>query len=72
MAEGSGYGPYGYGNQPGDPGYGAGGYGGYGGGYGGYGYPPEPPQRRRGGGVLSHLAVAVLAAGVAVGATLGL
>jgi S1-C subfamily serine protease len=65
MAEGSGYGPYGYGNQPGDPGYG------YGvGGYGGYG-PPPPPRRRRG-GVLSHLAVGVLAAGIAIGATLGL
>jgi S1-C subfamily serine protease len=72
MAEGSGYGPYGYGNQPGNPGYGAGGYGGYGGGYGGYGYPEPPPPQRRRGGVLSHLAVAVLAAGVAVGATLGL
>jgi S1-C subfamily serine protease len=59
MAEGSGYGPYGYGNQPGDPGYG----------FAGYGLPPNPPRRRRG-GLLSHLAVAVLAAGVAVGATL--
>jgi S1-C subfamily serine protease len=64
MAEGSGYGPYGYGNQPGDPGYGYG--------FAGYGPPPPSPPRRRRGGVLSHLAVAVLAAGVAIGATLGL
>jgi len=63
MAEGSGYGPYGYGNQPGDPGYGYG--------FAGYGPPPSPPRRRRG-SLLSHLAVAVLAAGVAIGATLAL
>jgi S1-C subfamily serine protease len=40
--------------------------------YGGYGYPPPPPPGRRGGGLLSHLIVAALAAGVAIGATLGL
>jgi S1-C subfamily serine protease len=49
----------GQGGGPGNPGYGW--------------YPPPPPPPRRGGrGVLSHLGVAVLAAAVAVGATLAL
>ncbi|HWG02417.1 MAG TPA: trypsin-like peptidase domain-containing protein [Trebonia sp.] len=72
MTEGSGYGPYPYGDTPPGPGYGTGHGGGYGGGYGYGGFPPPPPPRRRGGGVLSHLAVAVLAVAVGVGATLGL
>lgn len=65
MTEGSGYGPYAYSDSQAGP-------GGYGapGGYGGYGYPPPPPPRRRGSGILSHLAVAVLAAAVGIGATL--
>ncbi len=60
MIEGSGpgYGDPGYGGDPGDPGYGW--------------YPPPPPPPRRRGGILSHLAVAVLAAAVAVGVTLAL
>ncbi|MCL2582341.1 MAG: S1C family serine protease [Streptosporangiales bacterium] len=77
MTEGSGYGPYAYSDSQGGPGtpagYGTPGYGmpgGYGGGPGGYGYPPPPPPRRRGGSTLSHLATAVLAAAVGVGATL--
>jgi len=44
--------------------------------YGGLGYgwypPPPPPPRRSGGSIWSHLGVAVLAAAVAVGATLAL
>ena len=66
MIEGSGSGDSGYHGGSGDPGYGW--------------YPPAapplspppPPPRRRGGSVLSHLAVALLAAAVAVGATLAL
>ena len=56
-----------------DPGYGAGAGGP---GYGSYPAPPPPPPpsppppRRRGGSILSHLGVAVLAAAVGVGATL--
>jgi S1-C subfamily serine protease len=61
MTEGSGYGPYVYSDSPAGPGY------------GGYGFPPPPPPpKRRSGSVLSHLAVAVLAAAVGVGATLAL
>jgi S1-C subfamily serine protease len=53
----------GTGSGYGDPGYGG----------SGYGWPPPPPPPRRGGrGILSHLGVAVLAAAVAVGATLAL
>jgi S1-C subfamily serine protease len=66
MTEGSGYGPYAYGDSPAGPGYGSG-YG-----YGGFPPPPPPPPRRRGGSMLSHLAVGVLAAAVGVGATLAL
>jgi S1-C subfamily serine protease len=67
MSEGSGpgYGDPGDGGGPGVPGYGW--------------YPPSsvpppppPPPGRRGGSVLSHLAVALVAAAVAVGATLAL
>jgi S1-C subfamily serine protease len=57
---GSGYGDSGYQEGPGGPGYGW------------YPPPPPPPPRRRGGSILSHLAVALLAAAVAVGATLAL
>ena len=64
MIEGSGYGPYAYSDSPAGPA----GHGGA----GGYGFPPPPPPRRRGSGMLSHLAVAVLAAAVGVGATLAL
>ena len=68
MTEGSGYGPYVYSDsQAGSAGHG-GAYGAYGG-YGGF--PPPPPPRRRG-GMLSHVAVAVLAAAVGVGATVAL
>jgi S1-C subfamily serine protease len=66
MTEGGGYGPYAYSDSPAGPGPSGPGYGGYG------GYPPPPPPPKRGGGVLSHLAVAVLAAAVGVGATLAL
>jgi S1-C subfamily serine protease len=66
MSEGSGYDPYPYGGSP------AAGTAGYGGGYGYGGFEPPPPPRRRGGSFLSHLAVAVLAVGVGVGATLAL
>ncbi|MBO0821888.1 MAG: trypsin-like peptidase domain-containing protein [Nocardiopsaceae bacterium] len=66
MTEGSGYGPYAYSDSPGQGGYGSPGRG-------GYGFPPPPPPpKRRGGRMLSHLAVAVLAAAVGVGATLAL
>jgi S1-C subfamily serine protease len=57
------YGPVGYGAQ----GYGSSGYGSSGYGPGGYG---PPPPRRRGAGVLSHLAVAVVVAAASVGVTL--
>ena len=58
-SSGPGYGDSGYGEDPGDPGYGW--------------FPPSPPPPpRRRGGILSHLAVAVLAAAVATGATLAL
>jgi S1-C subfamily serine protease len=58
-SSGSGYGDPGYSGGPGTPGYGW--------------YPPPPPPPKRGGrGILSHLGVAVLAAAVAVGATLAL
>lgn len=55
------------------PGYGDAGYSGgpSGSGYGWY-PPPPPPPKRGGKGILSHLGVAVLAAAVAVGATLAL
>jgi S1-C subfamily serine protease len=72
MTEGSGYGPYPYGGSPADyggsPAAGPAGYGG-GPGYGYGGFPPPPPPKRRGSGFLSHLAVAVLAVGVGIGAT---
>jgi S1-C subfamily serine protease len=55
-SSGPGYGDSGYGGSPGGPGYGW--------------YPTPPPPRRRRGGFWSHLGVAVLAAGVAVGVTL--
>lgn len=71
MTEGSGYGPYSYGGSPAAGTAGYGGNYGYGGGYGGA-FPPPPPPRKRAGGFLSHLAVALLAAGVGVGATLAL
>ncbi len=62
-----GYGQYGYGGPYGDGGqYGYGPYGGYG--YGGY--PPPPPKPPRRTAFLSHLLVAVLAAGVAAGVVL--
>src|ERR1700677_2170624 len=74
MTEGSGYGPYPYGGSPADyggsPAAGPAGYGGGPGyGYGGYPPPPPPGKRRRSSGFLSHLAVAVLAVGVGIGAT---
>jgi S1-C subfamily serine protease len=61
MIESSGpsYGVPGYSGGPGGPGYGP--------------YPPPPPPpRRKGGSILSHLGVAVLAAAIGVGATLAL
>jgi S1-C subfamily serine protease len=60
-------GPYGHGAQPGE--YGVYGEHGYGPGYGpgGYGEPPRPPRRHT---LLTHLLVALLAAGVAAAAVL--
>ena len=57
-SSGPGYGYPGNSGGSGDPGYGS--------------YPPRPPPPppRRGGGFLSHLGVAVLAAAIGVGATL--
>jgi S1-C subfamily serine protease len=66
MQEGSGYSPYRYGNDAGSPGSGSPGSG-YGGGYGPGGYRR---RRRPGASVLTHLAVALLAAGAATGVTL--
>jgi hypothetical protein len=55
MREGSGYSLYEYASPAAGPGAAA----------------PPPPRRRRGVAVATHLAVAVLAAGAAVGVTLG-
>ena len=56
---GPGYSDPGFGGGPGGPGF-------------GWYPPPPPPPRRSGGSIWSHLGVAVLAAAVAVGATLAL
>jgi S1-C subfamily serine protease len=61
MQEGSGYNPYGYGNDADFPGYGA-----------GHGSDGSRRRRRIGASVLTHLAVALLAAGAATGVTLSL